>query len=673
MLFFHSPVLAAPHIFKTKPEPVERSGIPFQERFAPKFPGAMFFAPAAYPAAVKILFLRVEFQSDANPAASQVTGSGLWSDPVYSRNGDPDFWINNAKANFINYWNENSYGQLITTVDVSPAVYQLPHGTSHYGSESNAALENLIYDSITAAKNDANAVTRIPDLTIYDAILVVHAGAGEESDVVGDSSNDIWSLYYSNDSIAPDARPADSACSNCLTLTGSKGANIPVTEAIIMPQTDTQDSVVVDPLGVYVHEFGHWLGLPDLYCTGLFCLPDGVGKWSLMGDGIYNSDPNEPPACATNRDQCVFGNSPAHLDAWSKVRLGWVPAVTVTANVSEGIKVLNPVETSRDIIRIQASSDADTQYYLLENRQQTGYDKGLPGHGLLIWLVDDFVMSNNLASNSVNNSRFRPGLKLIEADNDQKLQTFGCGGADDDCGSPGDPFPGASNNTALTPHTTPSSLPYTPYAWVNIRNITENSSIITATIGFAPLPPASPGVHSNVVAWPASTDASVTGYKVYRNGQFIGQTGTTSFTDAAAQSGDAYRITATDSQGDESDFSGQAIANMAVSDSGAGGSKCFIATAAYGSALHPHVGALRNFRDRHLLTNAAGRAFVAFYYGVSPPVADVISRSEGLRMAARWTLAPVVFAVEYPVVFALFLGGGVVLSLFRRKIRQGLR
>jgi hypothetical protein len=206
---------------------------------------------------------------------------------------------------------------------------------------------------------------------------------------------------------------------------------------------------------------------------------------------------------------------------------------------------------------------------------------------------------------------------------------------------------------------------------VNVRDIVESSSVIFATIGFGPPPPQTPGMNGNIVAWPADADPDVAGYKVYRNGQVIGQTAAASFVDPSARNGDSYRISAIDPQGNESESSGQVIANMASNDD-SGGSKCFIATAAYGSSLDPHVEALRSFRDRHLLTNAAGRSFVALYYRVSPPVAGVISRSEGLRTAARWTLTPVVYAVEYPVLFLLVVAGGaVMLTGFRR--RRGAR
>jgi len=90
---------------------------------------------------------------------------------------------------------------------------------------------------------------------------------------------------------------------------------------------------------------------------------------------------------------------------------------------------------------------------------------------------------------------------------------------------------------------------------------------------------------------------------------------------------------------------------------GPGGSGCFIATAAYGSYLDPHVRALREFRDGHLLSNRLGRRFVRSYYRYSPPIAATIQRSATLRSLTRWLLTPIVFAVEYPLqtTGALFL------------------
>ncbi|MEQ6340265.1 MAG: hypothetical protein M3A44_01095 [Gammaproteobacteria bacterium] len=110
------------------------------------------------------------------------------------------------------------------------------------------------------------------------------------------------------------------------------------------------------------------------------------------------------------------------------------------------------------------------------------------------------------------------------------------------------------------------------------------------------------------------------------------------------------------------------ISNSSV---GASTNKCFIATAAYGSFLDPHVQVLRDFRDKYLLTNALGRDFVAWYYRNSPPLAAFIAKHEGLKMAARAVLTPVVYAVKYPwPALGLFLVGasGLLVGWKRRTL-----
>ncbi len=82
---------------------------------------------------------------------------------------------------------------------------------------------------------------------------------------------------------------------------------------------------------------------------------------------------------------------------------------------------------------------------------------------------------------------------------------------------------------------------------------------------------------------------------------------------------------------------------------------CFIATAAYGSYLDPHVWTLRQFRDNVLLNSTSGRWFVAGYYQISPPIAAYIAQHESLRMMTRLLLTPLIIFIEYPVFLIILL------------------
>lgn len=108
-----------------------------------------------------------------------------------------------------------------------------------------------------------------------------------------------------------------------------------------------------------------------------------------------------------------------------------------------------------------------------------------------------------------------------------------------------------------------------------------------------------------------------------------------------------YTVKAYNDSGDSSDSNEASATTEALSfvgggGGGGGGGGCFIATAAFGTPMEKHVLILREFRDRCLLKTSAGKSFVKLYYEVSPPVAAIVARNEGLRFITRYSLMPLV-------------------------------
>jgi photosystem II stability/assembly factor-like uncharacterized protein len=116
-------------------------------------------------------------------------------------------------------------------------------------------------------------------------------------------------------------------------------------------------------------------------------------------------------------------------------------------------------------------------------------------------------------------------------------------------------------------------------------------------------------------------------------------------------------------------------------DGGGGSASCFIATAAFGTPFAEEVNVLREFRDRRLLTNLAGRAFVKAYYRLSPPVAGLIAANPWLGSLTRACLRPVVLLcrvwLDYPTQSAFLLwsilGFGIATLAFRHSRARGAR
>lgn len=210
------------------------------------------------------------------------------------------------------------------------------HGFYGRGYES-PNVQTLAADALAAAKSQISFDPYDNDGNGYvDAFIVVHAGSGAE---VTGNTDDIWSVKW----VLPDVTPVN---------------NVNVYAFLTIPE----DAVI----GVSCHELGHLVfGWPDFYDTD--DSSDGVGNWCLMSGGTWGGSPQ--------------GTRPCHPSAWCKANQGWVDVVTETTNRSV---TLGDVKSSHEVHRLWTSGDTTSrEYFLIENRQQAGFDQSLPGSGLL--------------------------------------------------------------------------------------------------------------------------------------------------------------------------------------------------------------------------------------------------------------------------------------------------
>ena len=193
-----------------------------------------------------------------------------------------------------------------------------------------------------------------------------------------------------------------------------------------------------DGIGTFVHEFSHVMGLPDLYAT-VYNKAFTPGRWSTLDYGPYNND----------------GCTPPNYSVFERYALGWLQPRELT-----GASNVRLEEISRNQAAI-IPTFKDTEFFLLENRQQTGWDKYIPGHGLLIWHID--YDEEKWYMNAVNNTVAHQNVDIEEADGMATEETR----ADD-------AFPGGLMRTSFTDGTIPSMLPWTGRS-VNrpITDITE--------------------------------------------------------------------------------------------------------------------------------------------------------------------------------------------------------
>ena len=292
-------------------------------------------------------------------------------------------------------------------------------------------LANADDGSINWGDYDNDGPDRVPnsidDDGYVDLLAVMHPTSGAECS--GTTSGLVWSHYWQLSASAGQVFETSTVSVN--------GGFVLVDDFTIQPVLSCDPSKI-NEIGVFAHELGHGFGLPDLYAVG--ATHGGVGRWGLMGTGPWGCDGQG-------------AEMPCHMTAWIKDVLGWTNVTTLAPDADLGVLVLDPVETSGDVIRIDAG-DGSGDYFLLENRQRLGFDTSLPAPGLFVWQIDTETVNGAWAGNQVNTSASRMGVWLRQADGENSLAQAG------QRGDAGDPFPGTSGATAFHAGTVPSSFTY---------------------------------------------------------------------------------------------------------------------------------------------------------------------------------------------------------------------
>ena len=377
----------------------------------------------------KILVLLVDFSDHV-----QQTSASFFDGLIFDSTG----------TSVRTYYDEVSYGQFdIVTVHMpsttgwfrapSPYTYYVngEYGLGTYPNNAQKLVEDLV--DVADASIDFSQYDNDGDGYV-DALVIAHSGPGRE---FTGSADDIHSHKWG---ISP--RQKD---------------GVYVYEYAMQPEYLSVSGDMT--IGVFCHELGHVFGLPDHYDTDYSS--QGVGQFCVMSYGSWNG---------TN------GSSPAHPSAWCRKELGFATPVNVTSNrINESIQ---EVENGGSIYRMWSNGDSTgDEYFLIENRQQTGFDSGLPSSGLLIWHIDEAKTNNDAEWYPSLSGANHYQVALEQADGLYQLEH------DINTGNGGDPFPGSTMNTSFSNITTPSSDSYEDGATVvAVTNISSSASTMTADL-----------------------------------------------------------------------------------------------------------------------------------------------------------------------------------------------
>lgn len=370
-------------------------------------------------------FTDVAFETEKAEMDSMLNGKNYTRTYSYTYRGKTYFVDSEGSAS--QYFYESSYGQYNPQFDVVGPI-TVNKNMAYYGKNGYGDFDQAPWTMVKEACEIADTLYNI-DFAEYDNdddgyvdfVYVIYAGFGEAD---GGGANTIWPHSYNLEDaglrcIIDNKRVDLYACGNELDFY----------------------SKIHTGIGAFCHEFSHVLGLPDLYVTNT-ATHNTLGMWSVMDYGPYNNESNTPPSY-TAYERFFMG--------WLQPRLITEPEDVVLENLQDSQEAL--LISTTDVHNLVGNDPSPTTFYLLENRQQKGWDLYLPGHGLMLTKVQ--YSYSKWFQNTVNNSSSKMGVDIIEADGKSSRE-----------GDAGDLFPaGATQYLAIDAHP--------------IEGIEENDGIIT--------------------------------------------------------------------------------------------------------------------------------------------------------------------------------------------------
>ncbi|MCP4569819.1 MAG: M6 family metalloprotease domain-containing protein [FCB group bacterium] len=343
----------------------------------------------------------------------------------------------NPTGSMREFYQANSYGNY--TIDGYVTKWYRAAQNHHYYDGVLADGEFYSYDAADLAEEAIHAAD--DDIMFddfdnnsdgyIDAVIIIHAGTGYEESGI---STEIHSH------------------SNSFSGLGVAVDGVFIRGYTIQPE-ETYHGKDMNAIGVFCHEWGHVLGLPDLYDVDGSSA--GIGNWGLMGSGNYNGS----------------SRLPSHFTAWSKKELGWLTLTNVDANMT-GVSI-PAVEYNPVAYRLKKDGNSGgLEYWIVENRQQTASDSGLPAGGLIVYHINDGI---SCLDNWCNSNDWNPRVFVEQADGRYDLQY------NNNRGDAGDVFPAGGVYTEFHDRTTPNSK-YVDLSSseVALWNISASDSIMTA-------------------------------------------------------------------------------------------------------------------------------------------------------------------------------------------------